>query len=285
MKLKFHQPNAEIYLPKHTPTDKALALTTHLAIGAHQDDIEIMAASPILECFRNRKYWFSGVVMTDGRGSVRDNMYENFSDEELRDVRFKEQKKAAVIGNYAAQIFLDYPSSAVKDATNNDVINDLLHIFEIASPDYVYTHNLADKHDTHVSTALRVVKTIRSLPIEKRPKKLFGCEVWRGLDWLDDQEKIAFDLSEFENLQLALLGVFDSQITGGKRYDLATMGRRLANATYFESHGLDQAQRLAFAMDLTPLIQNENLDINLYIQGFIKQLLEDVNLRIEKFNG
>jgi len=40
-----------------------------------------------------------------------------------------------------------------------------------------------------------------------------------------------------ENLQFALLGVFESQIAGGKRYDLALMGRRRANATYFESHG------------------------------------------------
>lgn len=285
MKLELYQPNAEIYSPNQMAADKALALTTHLTIGAHQDDIEIMAAWPILECFKNQNYWFSGVVMTDGRGSVRDNLYENFTDEEMREVRLTEQKKAAIIGNYATQIFLDYPSSAVKDSANNHVVNDLIQIFEIAQPDYVYTHNLADKHDTHVSSALRVIKAIRSLPIEKRPKKLYGCEVWRGLDWLDDQEKIAFDLSEFENLQLALLGVFDSQITGGKRYDLATMGRRLANATYFESHGLDQAQRLAFAMDLTPIIQNDDLDINLFIQGFIKQFLEDVNHRIKKFNG
>ena len=37
-----------------------------------------------------------------------------------------------------------------------------------------------------------------------------------------------------ENLHAALMGVFDSQIAGGKRYDLATAGRRRAHATYFE---------------------------------------------------
>ncbi len=41
---------------------------------------------------------------------------------------------------------------------------------------------------------------------------------------LPDEDKVAFDLSAQENLQMALLGVFDSQISGGKRYDLATMG-------------------------------------------------------------
>jgi len=61
--------------------------------------------------------------------------------------------------------------------------------------------------------------------------------VWRDLDWLVDSDKAPFDVSEHENLQAALLGVFDSQIAGGKRYDLASMGRRRANATYFESHG------------------------------------------------
>lgn len=283
MTIKLHQPNAEIFIPSQMTAVQALAHTTHLAIGAHQDDIEIMAAKPILESFRDQRFWFSGVVMTDGRGSVRDNVYQNFNDEETRLVRLNEQKKAAVIGEYAAQILLDYPSKSIKIPTNTFVIEDLVEILTIASPDYVYTHNLADKHDTHVSTALRVVEAIRSLPREKRPKQLFGCEVWRSLDWLNDQEKVAFDLSYFENMQLALLGVFDSQITGGKRYDLATMGRRLANATYFESHGLDKAQRLSFAMDLTPLIENDNLEIDHYVLGFIKQFYDDVSTRIEKF--
>ena len=34
----------------------------------------------------------------------------------------------------------------------------------------------------------------------------------------------------------ALIGVFDSQIAGGKRHDLAVLGRRRANATYNASH-------------------------------------------------
>lgn len=283
MKVNLHQPNAEIFMPKQMSADQALSLTTHMAFGAHQDDIEIMAASPILECFQDKNLWFSGVVMTDGRGSARDNFYQDFSDDEMQAVRLKEQKKAAVIGDYATQVLLDYPSSAIKNPTDKRVVDDLVKILEIASPNIVYTHNLADKHDTHVSSALRVIEAIRSLPMEKRPKKLFGCEVWRSLDWLDDQEKVAFDLSNFENLQNALLGVYDSQITGGKRYDLATMGRRLANATYFESHELDQAQRLGFAMDLTPIIKKDDMDINQFVLGFINKFLEDVNDRIDKF--
>jgi hypothetical protein len=51
------------------------------------------------------------------------------------------------------------------------------------------------------------------------------------------------------------VGVFDSQVSGGKRYDLATAGRRLAHATYYASHGTDEESALSFAMDLTPLVE------------------------------
>ena len=64
------------------------------------------------------------------------------------------------------------------------------------------------------------------------------------------------NVSDHENLQFALLGVFDSQIAGGKRYDLASMGRRRANATYFESHGVDATTGLSYAMDMTPLMND-----------------------------
>ncbi len=99
----------------------------------------------------------------------------------------------------------------------------------------MYTHNLADKHDTHVAVALRVVSACRALEPALRPKQLIGCEVWRDLDWLCDADKVRMPVDQREHLQQALLGVFDSQIAGGKRYDLATAGRRKANASYFES--------------------------------------------------
>src|SRR5262245_19306553 len=98
MPMKLHIETYEIYLPDNVPVDQALARTTHMAIAAHQDDIEIMAAQPILECFQQKDKWFTGVVVTDGRGSPRDNLYKDYSDEEMRLVRFKEQNKAAIVG-------------------------------------------------------------------------------------------------------------------------------------------------------------------------------------------
>ena len=159
------------------------------------------------------------------------------------------------------------PAQTIKDAKDKQPVEDLLSIFKAVSPQFVYTHNLADKHDTHVATALRVIEAIRRLPAAERPEKLYGCEVWRSLDWLLDSDKVSFNLSSHENLQTALLGMFDLQICGGKRYDLASMGRRKANATYFESHGVDTTRGLSFGMDLTPLIKDDRKPIERFCAG------------------
>jgi LmbE family N-acetylglucosaminyl deacetylase len=280
--MHFHLSTAEIFIPDGLPAVQALARTSHLAISAHHDDLEIMATGPILECFQQEHQWFSGVVLSDGRGSPRDDLYKDYSDEAMRQVRFKEQRKAAVLGEYGALVMLDYPSTAIKDEMNRLPTQDLAQILQAAHPQDVYTHNLADKHDTHVATALKVIAAIRSLPEAARPKRLFGCEVWRDLDWMVDKDKVAFDLSSHENLQAALLGVFDSQISGGKRYDLATMGRRRANATYFESHGVDVTTGLAYAMDLTPLILTPEVDINSFVQERIQHFAQDVADRLTR---
>jgi LmbE family N-acetylglucosaminyl deacetylase len=274
--MKFHLDTAEIFVPDNLPLEKALARTTHLCISAHQDDIEIMAANPILECFQREDKWFTGVVVTDGRGSPRNGLYEKYSDEEMRLVRFKEQRKAAMVGEYAAQVMLDYPSKVVKDSSNSSPVEDIVSLLKVTRPQVVFTHNLADKHETHVAVALRVVAAIRSLPEEERPQNLYGCEVWRDLDWMADSDKTAFDLSQQENLQAALLGVYDSQISGGKRYDLATLSRRRANATYFASHDVDDSDGMSYAMDLTALITNPELDIQAYVQGYIDRFAQDV---------
>jgi len=280
--MDFHLPNAEIFIPDGLAGETGLARTTHLAIAAHQDDIEIMAAAPILECFQQTDKWFTGVVVTDGRGSPRADLYKDYTDEQMRLVRFKEQRKAAIVGEYAAQVMLDYPSKAVKDGKNSQPVEDIVTLLRVAHPQFVYTHNLADKHDTHVGVALKVIAAIRSLPAAERPQKLYGCEVWRDLDWLLDADKVGMNLSQHENLQAALLGVFDSQIAGGKRYDLASMGRRRANATYFESHGVDNAFGLGYAMDLTPLVMEPERDIAGYIAEHIQNFAQDVAQRLQR---
>ena len=282
--MNFHLNTSEVFIPDQEPVEQALARTTHLCFSAHQDDIEIMAAQPIIECFQQKDKWFTGVVVSDGRGSPRNSIYEDYTDDEMRLVRFKEQRKAAIVGEYAAQLMLDYPSRIIKDASRQEPVEDILDILQATKPQVVYTHNLADKHDTHVAVALRVIEALRRLDPAERPERIVGCEVWRSLDWMVDSDKCLMDVSRHENLQAALLGVFDSQIVGGKRYDLASMGRRRANATYFESHGVDETTGLSFAMDMTTLMNNAGMDPADFVQEYIQRFAQDVKERLNRMS-
>jgi len=280
--MRLNNKNAEWFIPDGKDVDTALERTTHLAIAAHQDDIEIMAYDGILKCFGSDKNWFGAVVVTNGAGSARNGIYADYSDEDMQKVRKVEQKKAAYVGEYSALALLDYTSSQVKSAGSREIIDELKGIIKKAGAEVIYTHNPADKHDTHLGVVTKVIQAIRELPKEQRPKKLYGCEVWRNLDWVMDSQKVVFDVSAHPNLSAALVGVFDSQIAGGKRYDLATTGRRLANATYSASHSVDQSDALSYAIDLTPLIEDDSLSIIEYIRGYIRSFEEDV---INKLNS
>ena len=281
--MTLQNPSAEIFIPDGAPLEAALNRTTHLGISAHQDDLEIMAYDGILKCFGQTDAWFMGVVVTNGSGSPRNGLYAAYTDEAMQQVRKMEQKKAAYAGEYGAAVLLDYPSAAVKTPGAPAVKEDLKTLIAAAQPQFIYTHNLADKHDTHVGVAIHTLQALRELPAELRPDKLYGCEVWRNLDWMCDEDKVQFDVAAHPNLAASLLGVFDSQICGGKRYDLATIGRRTANATYAATHGTDETSALIFAMDLTPLITDTNQSITNYVQAYLDRFKWDVADRIEKF--
>ncbi len=280
--MKLNKVQASWYIPDNKPFDEAIKRTTHMSIAAHQDDIEIMAYDGILQCLGKEDAWFLGVVVTNGSGSARDGIYKDYTDEQMIEVRRLEQKKAAMIGEFGALALLEYTSKETKDPKNEDVVDDLERMLLLAQPDILYTHNLADKHDTHIGVTTKVIKALRRIPKELRPKKVYGCEVWRDLDWMLDEEKVQFDVSGHPNLAQALVEVFDSQIVGGKRYDVATIGRRAANATYAIAHKVDRADQIINAMDLTPLIENDSLDITDYTTSYIDRFKKDVFDRIKK---
>ena len=270
------------YIPDGTDEETGISRTTHLAISAHQDDVEFMAYAPVAECFGQKDKHFGAIIVTDGAGSPRSGLYADYTDEEMKAVRIVEQKKAAFVGEYSFLAMLGYPSKAVKDAKNEKVVEELAALIRRARPKYLYTHNLADKHDTPVATALRVIAALRKLAPEERPEKVYGCEVWRDLDWLCDEEKVYLDCGAHPNLMRCLSAVFDSQIVGGKRYDLAAEGRRLANATFSASHACDTYEALNYAMDLTPLM-GETVDIVAYIVKFIDRFKGEVEETIGNF--
>jgi LmbE family N-acetylglucosaminyl deacetylase len=275
--------NDRIFIPDNGDVTQAIKKTTHLAIAAHQDDVEIMAQHGILECFGQKDAHFSAVVITDGAGSPRTGIYEAYNDEEMKNVRLREQKKAAIIGEYAALFLLKYPSAVLKDAKERRVIDDLKEILLETRPKIVYTHNPADKHETHVAASLRTLAALREISTEYVPERVLGCEVWRNLDWVNDDEKIVLDISDRPALKAALLGVFDSQIEGGKRYDLASLGRYCANATFYESHDTDRMTAACYAIDLTPLVKEG--DVTAYIKSYIDRFSRNVEKMINKLEG
>jgi LmbE family N-acetylglucosaminyl deacetylase len=283
--VKFSQAAADVFVPDGLPPVLALAQVTHLCIAAHQDDIEIMAHAGIVDCLEIPGKWFGGVVVTDGAGSPRTGVYSDFIDEKMKVVRRDEQRRAAMIGRYGIQIQLAYPSSVVKSAASSEpVCRDLAAIIGGCKAEVIYLHNPADKHDTHVGVFLRSLEVLRALPANRRPSRVLGCEVWRDLDWLSDADKVALDAGRRPELAAELLKVFDSQISGGKHYDLAAFGRRLANATFHTSHATDQLAGITWAMDLTPLVNDATLSVRDYVLAYIDRLRTDVASRLERFS-
>lgn len=275
-------PLARLFIPDDLGAVEALRRTTHLGIGAHADDLEFMAFHGILACFDNPDRWFGGVTVTDGRSSSRAGRFRDWTDAQIAAERIREQEAAAVLGQYAFVAQLGHGSAAVRDPSLPAVREELRRLLVASRPDVVYLHNLADKHDAHVGCALRALEAIRLLPRADRPTKVYGCEVWRDLDWLVDGEKTALPVSERPELARALNAVFATQIEGGKRYDLAVLGRRAAHATFNNAHATDRETALQWAMDLTPLADDESLDPVTYVTGFVDRLKEDIRLRLRQ---
>lgn len=268
--------NPDIHIPDGMLRDPAISRTTHLGIGAHQDDLEFMAFHGIAECFHSKDQWFGGIICTDGSGSSRTGPYAQTSDEELRLIRAREQKQAAEIGRYSFIAQLNFPSKSIIHPLKSPLVSELRDWIAAAKPDVIYTHNPADKHATHIRVVVAVLAAICELPAQDRPKALYGCEMWRGLDWLDDSQKVIMDVSGHAHLAAAINGVFDSQIAGGKRYDLAVAGRRRANATLLDSHRGDALTDAAFAMDLSPLIGRDPSELVAFTIQFTDRLRENI---------
>ena len=99
--MDFKSKDAEMFVPDGVKSPECYNRTTHLAIAAHQDDIEIMATDGILKCFKSAEDWFGGVVLTDGVGSARTGIYSSCDDFQMKKIRALEQKKASFVGEYS----------------------------------------------------------------------------------------------------------------------------------------------------------------------------------------
>jgi len=279
--MKFSHPKADVFVPDLNESPRAaLARVTDLCIVAHQDDIEINCFSAIADCLDLPGRALGGVVATNGAGSARAGAYANVTDEEMQDVRREEQRKAARIGRYAIVVQLAHPSADVKVPGRCGIAADLAQVLAGCRPQTVYLHNPADKHDTHVAVFLRGLEAIRALPADRRPARVIGFEAWRDLDWLMDSDKVLLDSGRRPELAAELTAVFDSQIGGGKRYDLAAAGRRLAHATFHASHAVDRTAGITWAMDLTPLARDPALSVEGFASDLVERLRADVIQRL-----
>ena len=85
--MKFGHPNARLFVPDGVEAELALQRCSHMGIGAHQDDLEIMAFHGVLECFDNLDNWFCGVTCTEGSGGPRKQELEHLAPEEVGALR------------------------------------------------------------------------------------------------------------------------------------------------------------------------------------------------------
>ncbi|MDR1138398.1 MAG: PIG-L family deacetylase [Clostridiales bacterium] len=240
-----------------------------IVVAAHFDDVEFMAYSAIAHSISSED-GIAAVIVTNGGNSPRTGKYADTSDQDMVQLRIQEQLHAAQLAQYSKTTMLMYPSWVVKDCSPQ-LIQQLADIISDDPDVVVYTHNPFDKHPTHVAVCKAVVAAIKSLPSLSRPKRLIGCEVWRGLDWMLDQYKIPMDTSDNHDFAKALFGVFESQIQGGKNYGNAVIGRWISNATFYDSHGVDKYTSLSYGVDMTPLATEQDMTL----AQFAKRYLDD----------
>ncbi|MEI6102056.1 MAG: PIG-L family deacetylase, partial [Eubacteriales bacterium] len=229
----------------------------------HPDDIEMMAYHAISAALDSRgtrdfadinARWFSGLTVTNGAGSRKAGNYAGYTDENFNRIRAKEQHLAAGIGKYSAQIQLELTSREVKENRKGAAAK-IARVIRELGPEVIYTHSLADRHETHVAVALCTIEALRMIKPKERPQKLYGMEVRGSLDWLAAADKEVFDASAHPNTAQALLGVYDTQIAGGKRYDRAVIGRQEANAAFLEN-AVPKMQNAVFGVDMSRLMED-----------------------------
>ncbi|MBQ7569215.1 PIG-L family deacetylase [bacterium] len=290
--MHLHKDEAVVYLPGVgsrgnivSADDRArLQTVTHLGIGAHPDDVEFMIWQGILQCYRHPVRHFASLVITDGKGSSRIGPYADCSDEQIAQIRLGEQHRVAEAGGYAASISLGYSSEELRASAADLVCEDIKNVVSCLRPEVIYTHNLADRHDSHVAALLRVVQALRELGPDYYPREFYGCEVWRSLDWLAGEDRCVCDVGANPNLMQTLMGLYDSQISGGKNYAAANFGRRQSNATYSDAYHADDVSLLELAMDLRPLLINPSLTPEDYFSELNSRFSLDVRQRLRRMS-
>ncbi|HMQ10592.1 MAG TPA: PIG-L family deacetylase [Oligoflexia bacterium] len=253
---------------------------SHLAIGAHPDDVEIFAFNAIHQCYQNNDKHFAAIICSNGSGAPAYGEFKEKSKDEIVKIRKEEQEKAAQIGNYSGLIHFNLESEVLKKG-DEVFVNDLKALIEFFKPDYIYTHSPFDDHKTHRCTLRACLQALQMINDKSWLKGFYACEVWGSLDWLPRQYKYVLGENEGDDLQMQLLDCFYSQNIGSqKRYDLGTIGRKLGNATFFESDKGNLYTHQSYALDLSSVINQNNFDISKYCVSIVADYLESIKNKL-----
>lgn len=261
-----------IYLPKEGKKGPV----KYLCICADAGDTEIMAIDGIQRGYRAKKYTFATVITSDGLSLERAGKLAKATDRKVNTTKNREQKAAAEIGRYNSVYFLSHKTDEILDQENEDIVNEYLEIIKELKPRIIYTHSILDRDPTHVSVAVKVINALRKLRKGQMPAVLYGCEMWRDLDWVDPSKVISFDVSHNIRLQKQLINVHQSQ-NASRDFINATIGRRYVNATYSRSEKKKDAKLTARAINMTTLLRRKEYPIKRFAMSFVDDLYTSIN--------
>jgi LmbE family N-acetylglucosaminyl deacetylase len=140
----------------------------------------------------------------------------------------------------------------------------------------VYAHDPTDRHATHVGACAAAIAALRRLPAEWRPARVYGCEVWRSLDWLAEGDLVRLDVSGHEETWRALLACFPSQTEGARPFEQGALGRARANAVFSEARAAGGAGAAWLALDLSPLLRDPRLSLEEFVRERVARFEAEV---------
>lgn len=244
-----------------------------VAIGAHPDDVELMAL-PEIAAALERRCTLHAVVCCDGAAGD--------GERSVIDVRRSEARAAAAIGGFDLTL-LERESSDVRGAGFGDLVEELRTLVAGGDADVVLTHAPTDRHPTHVAVCAAVVEALRAVPTERRPARLFGREVWGSLDWLG-ADAVRRDIGQLSDLLHRLLGAHQSQLAM-RPFDAAARGRAVANAVFFDPREPFEAGGELLALDLTPAIEDGGPSLRALVEMALQRHSARVDAALRPYSG
>ena len=188
-----------------------------LAIGCHPDDLEACCGGTLAKYAKLGHQVFMGSI---ANGSVGHRIIPS---NELTQIRLQEARAAAAI--IGAEHFCIGADDLTVEASNMELLKELVEVVRWAKPDIVITHNPKDYMRDHEQTSELVVSaafcaTVHHLstksPEYDRLVPVYFMETAAGVDFSPTDY---VDISDTIDVKLAALDCHKSQITWLKDHD------------------------------------------------------------------